>query len=272
MSATETTDLDGLRTFLRDLRRRPLLDRERERELAQRAAGGDRQARDELVEANLRLVVHVAKAYQGRGLPLQDLIQEGTIGLIKAVERYDWQRGFKFSTYAVWWIRSAIARATAGQRSLVHLPEATVARIARVRGAQAQLVAELGRDPRAAEIAARLGCGREEVDELLAMAAPIVSLHEPLADGEGELGDRLPDGAPGPEELIDDNGALRTALGVLPARERRVVELRYGLEGEGPRSHREIASLLEISTGGVRDAERRALRRLSGVRALRLAA
>ncbi|HEX4107463.1 MAG TPA: RNA polymerase sigma factor RpoD/SigA [Solirubrobacteraceae bacterium] len=270
MSA-ETADLDSLTLFLGDLRRRPRLTPARERLLASRAAAGDRAARQEMIEANLRLVVHVAKGYAGRGVPLADLIQEGTLGLMRAVERYDPQRGFRFSTYAIWWIRSAVSRA-AGRSRLVSLPQATVARIAAVSAAERQLTVDLGRAPRSAEIAERLEFDEDEVAELLALAAPVVSLQQPVGDGESELGELLTDDSPSPEDLITGGVSVGGALEALPERERRVLELRYGLGGEEAHSFRETAELLEVRVGVVRDIERHALRRLSAASELRAAA
>jgi RNA polymerase primary sigma factor len=263
-------DLDGLALFLAELGRRPLLSPHEERSLSQRVQRGDVRAKDRMVEANLRLVVHVARGYQGRGLPFQDLIQEGTIGLIRAVEKFDWRRGFRFSTYAIWWIRASMSRAVSGQSRLVHLPDAMVVRIHKAAEAERALQAQLGRPPRAEELARVLDVDAAQVDELRRLAAPVVSLHEPLADGEGELGDRLPDRSPPPEELVD-GADLSQALAQVSHAERRVLALRYGLDGEDSHSYREIAERLSLTTERVRYAERRALRTLSRSPALRAA-
>jgi RNA polymerase primary sigma factor len=274
-TATEdapAAELDGLRLFLADLGRRPLLSRGEELELARRLRRGDLHAKERMVEANLRLVVHVAKGFQGRGLPLQDLIQEGTIGLIRAVEKFDPGRGCRFSTYAIWWIRASVARAIAGQSRLVHLPDAMIARVQRYSEAERQLQARLGRAPRAAELAGELGVDEVELDELRRLATPPVSLHEPLGDGEGELGDRLPDDSPPPDELVGDHGLLTQALAMVSPSERRVLELRYGLGGQPAHSYHEIAERLQLTPAGVRHAERHALRTLARSPALRTAA
>ena len=256
-------DLDGLALFLSALGRRPLLTAHEETTLSQRVQRGDVGAKDLMVEANLRLVVHVARGYQGRGLPLQDLIQEGTIGLIRAVEKFDWRRGCRFSTYAIWWIRASVTRAVSGQSRLVHLPDAMVTRLHKAAEAERGLQAQLGRPPHAAELARALGVDVDQVDELRRMAAPVISLHEPLADGEGELGDRLPDRSPPPEELVGGGADLAQALTLVSPAERRVLALRYGLDGEDSHSYREIAQRLSLTTERVRHAERRALRTLA---------
>jgi len=256
-------EVDGLRIFLASLARRPLLTPGEEISLARRVQRGDLIAKDRMIEANLRLVVHVAKAYQGRGLPLVDLIQEGTVGLIRAVEKFDPDRGFRFSTYAIWWIRASVTRAISGQSRLVHLPDALQSRLQKVAEAERVLTAELGRTPKAYELAERLGVPATEVEEMRRYAAPVVSLHEPIGNGEGELGDLLPDDTPPPEELVRDHRSLHSALATVKPTDRRVLELRYGLGGGEAHSYREIAQQLEITTEGVRHAERRALSTLA---------
>jgi RNA polymerase primary sigma factor len=266
-------EVDGLRTFLAGLGRRPLLTPGEEIVLSRRVRRGDLAAKDRMVEANLRLVVHVAKAYQGRGLPLVDLIQEGTVGLIRAVEKFDPERGCRFSTYAIWWIRASVTRAISGQARLVHLPDALQSRLQKVAEAERALAAELGRTPRAAELAESMGIPLEEVEEMRRYAAPVVSLHEPIGDGEGgELGDLLPDDVPPPEELVRDYRSLDSALATVKPGDRRVLELRYGLGGGEAHSYREIAQELSITTEGVRHAERRALSTLARFPALQQAA
>ncbi len=256
-------EVDGLRIFLAGLARRPLLTSAEEISLARRVGRGDLVAKDRMIEANLRLVVHVAKAYQGRGLPLQDLIQEGTVGLIRAVEKFDPDRGFRFSTYAIWWIRASVTRAISGQSRIVHLPDALQSRLQKVGEAERALAAELGRTPRAHELAEALGVDASEVEEMRRYAAPVVSLHEPIGNGEGELGDLLPDDTPPPEELVRDDRSLNAALATVKPTDRRVLELRYGLGDEIAHSYREIAQELRITTEGVRHAERRALSTLA---------
>lgn len=265
-------DIDGLRVFLTGIARRSLLTREEEIRLSRRVQRGDLMAKERMVEANLRLVVHVAKAYQGRGLPLQDLIQEGTVGLIRAVEKFDWQRGCRFSTYAIWWIRAAVTRAISGQSRIVHLPDALVARIQKASEVERRLQADLGRVPKASELAEALGVEIREVEELRRHAAPAVSLHEPIGDGEGELGDLLPDDSPLPEELVRDDRSLDAALATVTPGDRRVLELRFGLGGGHSHSYREIAAQLRLTTEGVRHAERRALSTLARAPSLARAA
>jgi len=265
-------EVDGLRIFLASLARRPLLTAAEEISLARRVQRGDLAAKDRMVEANLRLVVHVAKSHQGRGLPLQDLIQEGTVGLIRAVEKFDPTRGFRFSTYAIWWIRAAVTRAISGQSRIVHLPDALQSRLQKVAEAERVLTAQLGRAPRAPELAEALNMDSSEVEELRRYAAPVVSLHEPIGNGDGELGDLLPDDAPPPEELVRDHRSLTAALATVKPTDRRVLALRYGLDGENPHSYREIAQELRITTEGVRHAERRALSTLAQSPSLKAAA
>jgi RNA polymerase primary sigma factor len=277
MAASELTefkseaDLDGLRLFLNEIGRRPLLTRTQEIELARRVQRGDLAAKDRMVEANLRLVVHVAKGYQERGLPLLDLIQEGTIGLIRAVEKFDPARGFRFSTYAMWWIRAAIGRAISSQARLVHLPDSVAARVRKLAASEQELSGSLGRSPRAEELAALLDIDIAEVDELRRLAAPVLSLHEPLADGQGELGDRVPDPSAGSDPGASDPEGITEALSLVPPAQRAVLELRYGLSGEDALSHREIASRLRVSVQRVRHAERQALRTLAHAPTLRAA-
>jgi len=265
-------DLDGLRLFMSELGRRRLLTREEEQALSRRVQRGDLLAKERMVEANLRLVVHVAKSYQNRGLPLQDLIQEGTIGLIRAVEKFDWQRGCRFSTYAIWWIRASIGRAISGQSRIVHLPDALVARLQKISEIERRLQAQLGRAPMAYEVAEATEMPLAEVEEMRRLAAPVVSLHEPLGDGEGELGDLLPDGSPPPDELIGDGRSLAEALALVTPSERTVLELRYGLNGGDTHSYREIAQRLRITTERVRHAERHAVRTLARSPSLQQAA
>ena len=264
-------DLDALRLFLNDVGRRPLLTRTEEIALARRVQRGDLAAKDRMVEANLRLVVHVAKGYQDRGLPLLDLIQEGTIGLIRAVEKFDPARGFRFSTYAMWWIRASIGRAISSQSRLVHLPDGVAQRVRKMVAADHDLAGLLGRAPRVDEIAEHLGLAVSEVDELRRYSAPVVSLHEPLADGEGELGDRVPDPSAGPDAGAGEGDGISEALSLVPPAQRAVLELRYGLGGEEAMSHREIAQRLRVPVQRVRHAERQALRTLAHAPTLRAA-
>ena len=267
----EAPDVDGLRLFLNEIGRRALLTRTEEIELARRVQRGDLAAKERMVEANLRLVVHVAKGYQERGLPLLDLIQEGTIGLIRAVEKFDPARGFRFSTYAMWWIRAAIGRAITSQARLVHLPDSVAARVRKMAAAENELAGKLGRLPRAEELAALLEIEVAEVDELRRYAAPVVSLHEPLGDGQGELGDRVADPSPTADPGASSGEGITEALSLVPPAQRAVLELRYGLSGGDALSHREIARRLQVSVQRVRHAERQALRTLASAPTLRAA-
>ncbi len=272
LQQAEEADLDGLRVFLNAVGRRTLLTAAEELELARRVRRGDLQAKDRMVEANLRLVVHVAKGYQDRGLPLQDLIQEGTIGLIRAVEKFDPARGFRFSTYAMWWIRASITRAISSQGRLVHLPDAVAARVRKLSAIEQELAGRLGRAPRSEELAAELDSDIADVDELRRLAAPVVSLHEPLGDGQGELGDRLADDSPPFDFNATGGDSVAAALEEVPAAQRRVLELRFGLNGQEALSHREIARRLSVSVQRVRYIERQALRTLAHAPGIRAAA
>jgi RNA polymerase primary sigma factor len=240
---------DALRTYLAEISRFPLLTRAGEIRLAKRAEHGDRAARERLVESNLRLVVTIAKTYRTGTLELLDLVQEGTLGLMRAVDGYDWRRDVKFSTYAAWWIRHAIVRAlqTAGQP--IRLPDSVRARLGDIRRAERALAARLGRAPRTGEIADELGVTAADVAEARAAALPMGSLDEPVAvDSERGYADVLADpNAPDPlQTLVDGTPALDLAatLGRLPERNRTVIELRFGLRDGVARSADSVANEL----------------------------
>jgi RNA polymerase primary sigma factor len=263
MSAMLTDDLG---TYLREISRTPLLTRAEEIQLAKRVEAGDPSARNRMIEANLRLVVAIAKGYRGRGVELLDLIQEGTIGLVRAVDGYDWRRGTKFSTYASWWIKSGIAEAIVRARP-IRLPAQLVQRAAEVRRAEAELADRFGRIPSIAEVAAELELTVEQVCEAQAAFVPVSSLDEPLT-GEDEATriDLLVDPTtPDPlEPFLEEARGLELAarLDELPERGRRVVELRFGLNDGVAQTADSVAADLGVTRERVRQLELHALRRL----------
>jgi len=263
---------DALQLFLRDAGRHPLLTAAQEVELAKRIERGDPQAKQTMIQSNLRLVVSIAKNYRNQGLPFLDLIQEGTLGLIRAVEKFDWRRGYKFSTYATWWIRQSVQRAVANHARTIRVPVHVVERQQKLGRAARRLEVELGREATKAELAEATGLPIQHVDEALSAAHASVSLNQTVgADDEGELGDLFADReAADPfdeaEESLRRQG-VRKALDALPERERRILELRFGFEGE-PWTLEAIGHELDLTRERVRQLEGQALARLAALRDL----
>jgi RNA polymerase primary sigma factor len=266
---------DGLALYLRGIARTPLLTAAQEQALARRVERGDMAAKDHMIEANLRLVVHIAKRYQREdsGLTLTDLIQEGTIGLVRAVEKFDYRRGHRFSTYATLWIRQAVGRAVADKGRMVRLPITVADQVRRMEIAERALTTRLGGSPTIAELAADLGIEVEDVERLQGAGRRPASLDAPIADdGETELGDLVAAASPSPEEEAlagAERDGVAAALGQLGAIERRVLELRYGLGEEAPHSPTETARALGVKPHQVRQVEDRALRTLGALPAAR---
>jgi RNA polymerase primary sigma factor len=261
---------DALQLFLKDIGRVPLLTAAQEVALAKRIEAGDQEAKRQMVEANLRLVVSIAKGYRGRGLPFLDLIQEGTLGLVRAVEKFDWRRGFKFSTYATWWIRQAVTRALADKGRTIRIPVHVVEKLNQISRAERSLVGQLGREPTAEEIAHAAGLTPAEVEDILRSAQPIVSLEKPVGEEEeSELGRFLADENSPPPEIVAEaalrDQALRDLLNQLSYRERRVLELRYGLGGEKPRTLDELGRMFNVTRERIRQVENQSLQKLASM-------
>ncbi len=266
----ERIDLDPLRLFLKDVSKVRLLTAGEEVALAKRIERGDRLAMDEMVEANLRLVVSIAKKYRHRGLPFLDLIQEGTIGLMRAVEKFDHRRGFKFSTYATWWIRQAVSRALADKARTIRLPVHKVEKLHKIRYSEQVLRALLHRDPTPVEIAKEVGLPIADVEVILRIAQTPVSLQSPVGDdGERELGDLLTENdLPLPQDAAENvfrTAALRGCLGALDDRQREVLELRYGLDGGHARTLDEISVVFNVTRERIRQIENQSLTKLAAL-------
>jgi RNA polymerase primary sigma factor len=259
--------LDSLQQFLNEARRYPLLTAAEEIELAKRIEKGDMAAKDRMINSNLRLVVSIAKKYQGQGLTLGDLIQEGVIGLIRAAEKFDWRRGFKFSTYATLWIRQAIQRGLHNTSRTIRMPVHIAQRERKISRVERELNVKLGREPSVEEIAEVAELPVEEVEEIKKASQPMASLDQPVGDdGDSAFGDFLSSDKPEPQEEVAMNfrdEAVRKALDKLPERERDVVELRFGVGLAEPTPLRETGRVLGMSAERVRQLEERALRQLA---------
>jgi RNA polymerase primary sigma factor len=267
---TVEPSLDSLRLYLRSIGRVQLLTAEREVALAQRIERGDLVAKQEMVEANLRLVVSIAKGYLGRGLSFLDLIQEGSLGLIRAVEKFDYRRGYKFSTYATWWIRQAVTRAIADKGRTIRIPVHMVEKLNKVVHVERQLVQQLGREPLPEEIAGELECSAREVRDILRMAQQPVSLEKPIGEEEeSELGDFVEDDAAiSPFEMASENlrkENVRKALDALPQREREVIEMRFGLTGARPYTLEEVGRAFNVTRERIRQIENHTLKKLESL-------
>jgi RNA polymerase primary sigma factor len=261
---------DSLQLFLKDIGKVRLLTAQEEVDLAKRIERGDLDAKQKMVESNLRLVVSIAKNYRNQGLPFLDLIQEGTLGLVRAAEKFDYRKGFKFSTYATWWIRQAIARALADKARTIRIPVHVVEKLNKIGRAERKLVTELGREPTADEIAEVTGIDPEEVDSIKRSAQAPVSLEKPVGDEEeSEFGQFIADErAESPYERAAEiltKEALREALENLSYRERRVLELRYGLGGEHPRTLDEVGRTFNVTRERIRQIENQSLKKLQSL-------
>ncbi|MCH5324314.1 MAG: RNA polymerase sigma factor RpoD [Eubacterium sp.] len=258
---------DPVKIYLKEIGRVPLLTTEEEIELATRMAQGDKYARKRLSEANLRLVVSIAKRYVGRGMQFLDLIQEGNLGLIKAVEKFDYTKGYKFSTYATWWIRQAITRSIADQARTIRIPVHMVETITKVKKVSSQLLHENGHEPTAKEIADKLGISVERVREIIRISQDPVSFETPIGEEEdSHLGDFIPDeNAPAPAEVASRTllkEQLGEILGTLTDREEKVLRLRFGLEDGRPRTLEEVGKEFNVTRERIRQIEAKALRKL----------
>jgi RNA polymerase primary sigma factor len=270
LDLTVEPSLDSLRLYLREIGKVPLLTADQEVYLAKRIERGDMGAKTQMTEANLRLVVSIAKGYLGRGLSFLDLIQEGSLGLIRAVEKFDYRKGYKFSTYATWWIRQAVTRAIADKARTIRIPVHMVEKLNKVVHIERQLVQRLGREPRPDEIAEELEMTTEEVREILRMAQHPISLEKPIGEEEdSELGDFVEDDS---AESPFDSASLQlrrsdieNALSSLPERERRVIELRFGLDGAPPCTLEEVGKAFGVTRERIRQIENNTLKRLESL-------
>jgi RNA polymerase primary sigma factor len=267
LDLTVEPSLDSLRLYLREIGKVPLLTADQEVTLAKRIERGDMSAKTAMIEANLRLVVSIAKGYLGRGLSFLDLIQEGSLGLIRAVEKFDYRKGYKFSTYATWWIRQAVTRAIADKARTIRIPVHMVEKLNKVVHIERQLVQRLGREPSPEEIAEELEITTEEVREILRMSQLPVSLEKPIGEEEdSSLGDFVEDeAAESPfdtAQLLLRREDVVNALNALPRREREVIELRYGLLGGEPRTLEEVGRAFGVTRERIRQIENNTLKKL----------
>jgi RNA polymerase primary sigma factor len=261
---------DSLQLFLKDIGKVALLTAAQEVELAKRIERGEHRAKQEMVEANLRLVVSIAKKYRNQGLPFLDLIQEGTIGLVRAAEKFDHRKGFKFSTYATWWIRQAVARALADKARTIRMPVHIVEKLNKIVRSERKLRAELGREPTSAEIGDDVELTADEVEQIRRSSQAPVSLEKPVGDEEeSEFGHFLTDESePLPEEAAEvelRKATLRRVLSSLSLRERRVLELRYGLNGEHPCTLDEVGRAFNVTRERIRQIENQSLKKLKAL-------
>jgi RNA polymerase primary sigma factor len=270
LDLTVEPSLDSLRLYLRSIGAVELLTARQEVDLAKRIERGDMAAKRHMVEANLRLVVSIAKSYLGRGLSFLDLIQEGSLGLIRAVEKFDYRRGYKFSTYATWWIRQAVTRALADKARTIRIPVHMVEKLNRVVHVERQLVQRLGREPLPEEIAAELNISAQDVRDILRVNLAPISLEKPVGDEEdSELGELVADdNVVEPFEMASENlqrEDVRRALGTLPKREREVLILRYGLHGQAPMTLEEVGVAFGVTRERVRQIENSTLKKLKAL-------
>jgi RNA polymerase primary sigma factor len=267
---TVEPSLDSLRLYLRAIGRVNLLTAEQEVMLARRIERGDILAKQHMIEANLRLVVSIAKSYLGRGLTFLDLIQEGSMGLIRAVEKFDYRRGYKFSTYATWWIRQAVTRAIADKGRTIRIPVHMVEKLNKVVHVERQLIQQLGREPTPEEIAVELETTVREVRDVLRLAQQPISLEKPVGEeDDSSLGDFVEDQtAESPFELASEHlrrENLRRALAALPTREREVIEMRFGLTGERPYTLEEVGRAFNVTRERIRQIENHTLKKLEAL-------
>jgi RNA polymerase primary sigma factor len=269
------TTTDALQLFLREAGRHALLTAPQEVELAKRIERGDMNAKQHMIQANLRLVVSIAKNYRNQGLPFLDLIQEGTLGLIRAVEKFDWRRGYKFSTYATWWIRQAVARALADKARTIRMPVHIVERLQKMNRAERTLWTQLGREPTLDEIAFEANLPLHQAQEVRAAARASTSLDQPVGESDDAVfGDFVAGDGPLPEEEVEvslRSQALKEALEALSERERKVLVLRYGLDDADPKTLEDIGRRLGLTRERVRQIEVETLRRLACLREMQLA-
>ena len=269
------TTTDALQLFLREAGRHALLTAAQEVELSKRIERGDLDAKQRMIQSNLRLVVSIAKNYRNQGLPFLDLIQEGTLGLIRAVEKFDWRRGHKFSTYATWWIRQAVARALADKARTIRMPVHIVERLKKMNRAERNLPTQLGREPSLEEIAEEASLPIHQARQVRDAARAATSLDQPVGDQEDAvLGDFVAGDGPLPEEQVElslRSQALQHALAALSERERQILVLRYGLDDDEPKTLDEIGRGLGVTRERIRQIEAEALRRLASLREIQAA-
>jgi RNA polymerase primary sigma factor len=270
LDLTVEPSLDSLRLYLREIGKVPLLTADQEVYLAKRIERGDMSAKTQMIEANLRLVVSIAKSYLGRGLSFLDLIQEGSLGLIRAVEKFDYRKGYKFSTYATWWIRQAVTRAIADKARTIRIPVHMVEKLNKVVHIERQLVQRLGREPNPEEIAEELEMTLDEVRDILRMSQLPISLEKPIGEEEeSSLGDFVPDeSAESPYDTAQvqlRREDIKRALDALPERERQVIELRFGLLGEQPCTLEEVGRAFGVTRERIRQIENNTLKKLESL-------